>query len=114
MAVVMHSSGCNFCLADDAQYLYPVDHLLTALQPASGQAVEYPFLTWRACDDCASLIDSDQYEQLAHRATAEWVRGTESDVDCAVTDELRAHYSTLYADFAEARGPRQLPATGEN
>jgi hypothetical protein len=99
--------ACAFCCAEDACCTYTVTRPLMTLEPVSGLTINLPSGAWNACDGCSNLIDADQYERLARKATEAWERGC--DTACAPHDthRVRAYYSVLFGDFAEARGTRQ-------
>lgn len=101
------AEACHFCCAEDAQWTYTVGRPLMTLEPVSGRSINLPPGSLKACDDCASLIDADQYERLARKATQAWQRGCVTDTAPDVAEQVHGYYSVLLADFAEARGTRQ-------
>ncbi len=104
----MRSEECSFCCSEEARWVYGVDRPLVSMEPVSGRTIQCPEGAWKACHDCAVLIDADQYQRLAHVATVAWMRGCEDQTcDAEVKGKVGVYYSVLLADFAEARRSRQ-------
>jgi len=109
-----HSSVCDFCSSEKIRWAYPADDFeigaIVALDPETNEPVDVQPMgsagPWAACEECAKLIEANDYEALKER-------GIKVGIDAAppglIVDHklARTMLANMHAGFrAHRTGPR--------
>lgn len=95
---VVVADRCDFCYADHPQWVVPARSFMLMAGHNSGG-------DWAACDECAPLIERDQWSALARRAKEGWEERHGVPMPGPVADNLSRMYRLLRRNITGSLKP---------
>lgn len=92
---------CDFCTVQPVTKLYPCENFEWEGRPVFASESIGKVRAWAACEKCAELVDSNQWDRLSERALQHFLRGHKIPNSAVMT--IQAQMRQIHGLFKDHR-----------